>query len=78
MLEPFGHFAQPASSTSTPLVPSIGRFGTVRYRLHAPPKLVRTQTIQAHDVKPPQPAEPSTPRPQPTGPSEQLTLLAFD
>ena len=55
-----------------------GRFGTIRYRLLAPPKLTRTQTNQAHDVEPTQPAAPPTPRPQPTGPSEQLTLLAFD
>ena len=55
-----------------------GRFGTIRYRLLAPPKLIRTQTTQARDVEPPQPPAPSKPRPQPTGPSEQLTLLAFD
>ena len=55
-----------------------GRFGTIRYRLLAPPKLIRTQTTQVHDVEPPQPAAPSIPRAQPTGPSEQLTLLAFD
>ncbi len=55
-----------------------GRFGTIRYRLLAPPKLIRTQTTQVHDVEPPQPPAPSKPRPQPTGPSEQLTLLAFD
>ncbi len=55
-----------------------GRFGTIRYRLLAPPKLIRTQTNQAHDVEPVQPPAPSKPRPQPTGSSEQLTLLAFD
>ena len=55
-----------------------GRFGTIRYRLLAPPKLIRAQTNQAHDVEPLEPAAPSTPRPQPTGPSEQLTLLVFD
>jgi hypothetical protein len=55
-----------------------GRFGTIRYRLLAPPKLIRTQTTQVHDVEPTQPAAPSKPRPQPTGPSEQLTLLASD
>ena len=55
-----------------------GRFGTIRYRLLAPPKLIRTQTNQAHNAEPAQPAAPSTPRPQRTGPTEQLTLLAFD
>jgi biotin operon repressor len=55
-----------------------GRFGTIRYRLLAPPKLIRTQTNQVHDVEPPEPTAPPTPRPQATGPSEQLTLLAFE
>ncbi len=55
-----------------------GRFGTIRYRLLAPPKLIRTQTTQVHDVEPPQPPAPSKPRPQPLRPVEQLTLLAFD
>ena len=54
-----------------------GRFGTIRYRLLAPAKLIRTQTTQVHDVEPPEPAAPSTPA-KPSKPSEQLTLLAFD
>ena len=55
-----------------------GRFGTIRYRLLAPPKLIRTQTTPVHDVEPPQPAAPPIARPTPTRPVEQLTLLAFD
>lgn len=67
-----------------------GRFGTIRYRLLAPPKLIRTQMNQPVHAEPPPatapptpstppPAKPaSTPRPEPTGPVEQLTLLAFE
>ena len=55
-----------------------GRFGTILYRLLAPPKLLRTQTNPVHDVEPPQPAAPPIARPTPTRPGEQLTLLAFD
>ncbi len=56
-----------------------GRFGTIRSRLLAPPKLLRTQTTQVHDVEqPPRPAAPPIARPTPTRPVEQLTLLAFD
>ncbi len=55
-----------------------GRFGTIRYRLLAPSKLIRPQTTQVHDVEPPEPAAPSKPRPQvhdveppqPTAPSK--------
>ena len=55
-----------------------GRFGTIRYQLLAPPKLIRTQTNPVHDVEAPQPAAPPMAAPTPTRPSEQLTLLAFD
>ncbi len=55
-----------------------GRFGTIRYRLLAPPKLIRTQTNPVHDEEPTQPAAPPIAGPTPTRPVEQLTLLAFD
>jgi DNA-binding transcriptional MocR family regulator len=55
-----------------------GRFGTIRYRLLAPPKLIRTQTNPVRDVEPPEPTAPPTARPISTRPVEQLTLLAFD
>ena len=55
-----------------------GRFGTIRYRLLASPKLLRTQTNPVHDVEPPQPAAPPIARPITTRLVEQLTLLAFD
>ena len=52
-----------------------GRFGTIRYRLLAPPKLIRTQTNHVDTTEAPQPAvQPSTPA-SPARPSEQLTLL---
>ena len=55
-----------------------GRFGTIRYRLLAPPKLIRTQTNHVDTTEPPQPPSPSSTPAKPSKPSEQLTLLAFD
>ena len=55
-----------------------GRFGTIRYRLLAPPKLIRTQTNEVDDIEPPQPAAPAISSPMATRSSEQLTLLALD
>ena len=54
-----------------------GRFGTIRYRLLAPPKLVRTQTNHVDKAEPPQPAAPPSTPAVPHRLSEQLTLLAF-
>ena len=58
----------------------LGRFGTIRYRLLAPSKLVSTQTSQQRDVEPRPPVAQPTPSPptQPADATEQLTLLAFD
>lgn len=58
----------------------LGRFGTIRYRLLAPAKVIRTQTNQSRDIEPRAPVAkptPSTP-PQPADATEQLTLLAFE
>lgn len=55
-----------------------GRFGTIRYRLLAPPKLIRAQTNHVDKTEPPQPAAPPPTPASPAGRSEQLTLLAFD
>lgn len=58
----------------------LGRFGTIRYRLLAPSKLVSTQTSQQRDVEPRPPVVETTPSspPQPVRPTEQLPLLAFE
>lgn len=58
----------------------LGRFGTIRYRLLAPSKLVSTQTSQQRDVERRLPvAQPTpSPNPQPVRATEQLTLLAFE
>ena len=62
----------------------LGRFGTVRYQLIAPSRLISTRMDQPSDPTPAEP-RPSNPQitpaqPQPLVPSqpEQLALFAFD
>ena len=62
----------------------LGRFGTVRYRLTAPSRLISTRIDQASDPMPSEP-RPSNPQITPAQPQsrmpsqpEQLALLAFD
>ena len=58
----------------------LGRFGTTRYRLLAPPRVIRTQTNQSREIEP----RPTVAQPTPLLPpqlvhaAEQLTLLAFE
>ena len=62
----------------------LGRFGTIRYRLIAPPRLISTRMDQTSDPMPaePRPRNPQTTPAQPQAPNprrpEQLALLAFD
>lgn len=55
-----------------------GRFVTIRYRLLAPPKLIRTQTNHVDKTEPPKPAAPPSTPASPARPSEQPALPAFD
>ena len=62
----------------------LGRFGTIRYRLTAPPRLISTRMDHPSDPIPPEPrpSDPQTTPAQPHAPNprrtEQLALLAFD